>query len=111
MILHKLLIIDHTNNGDYEDPDELDEDNDWETQQIRKAVTGSQLAAAQQESVGMTTLYNNIVSHPMVVQEQVMMPTLINQKTRFPDSYVPQGLITTMDPDDIIIKTKEMYVF
>lgn len=58
----------------------------------------------------MATLYNNIVPHPMVVQEQVM-PTLINQKTRFPDSYVPQGLITTMDPDDIINKTKEMYIF
>lgn len=58
----------------------------------------------------MTTLYNNIAPHPMVVQEQVVLPTLLNQKPRFPDSYVPQGLISTMDPDDVINKTKEMYV-
>lgn len=97
------MILDHSNNTEFEDPDELDEDNDWETQQIRKAVTGSQLAAAQQESAGMAALYNN-----MVIQEQAMMPILMNQKPRFSDSYAPQGLMSTMSPDDIINKTKEM---
>lgn len=99
------MILDHTNNSEYEDPDELDEDNDWETQQIRKAVTGSQLAAAQQESAGMSVLYNN-----MVIQEQAMMPILMNQTPRFPDSYAPQAPMTTMDIDDIINKSKEMYI-
>lgn len=96
-------MTDHTNNTEFEDPDELDEDNEWETQQIRKAVTGSQLAAAQQESAGMAALYNN-----MVIQEQAMMPILMNQKPRFSDSYAPQGLMSTMSPDDIINKTKEI---
>ncbi|KAE9544711.1 hypothetical protein AGLY_000253 [Aphis glycines] len=100
--LHSTM-TDHTNNTEFEDPDELDEDNDWETQQIRKAVTGSQLAAAQQESAGMAALYNN-----MVIQEQAMMPILMNQKPRFSDSYAPQGLMSTMSPDDIINKTKEI---
>jgi len=99
------LILDHTNNTEFEDPDELDEDNDWETQQIRKAVTGSQLAAVQQESAGMSVLYNN-----MVIQEQATMPILMNQKPRFPDSYAPQAPMTTMDIDDIINKSKEMYI-
>lgn len=104
--------LDHSNNSDLEDPDELDEDNDWETQQIRKAVTGSQLAAVQQESAGIAAMYNNIVPHPMIAQDQqVIMPTLINQKPRFPDStYVPQGLMTTMDVDEIINKSKTMYI-
>lgn len=44
----------------------------------------------------------------MVIQEQVVIPSLINQKPRFSDSYVPQGLITTMNPEDVIIKAKEM---
>jgi len=52
----------------------------------------------------MTALYNN-----MVIQEQAVTPTLINQQPRFINSYVPQGLITTMNPEDIINKTKEMY--
>lgn len=71
-------------------------------------MTGSQLAAAQQESASMTAMFNNIVSQSMVVQEQTMMPTLMNQNSRFPDSYVPQRLLSTMDPDEIINKTKEM---
>lgn len=100
-----MILDNNTKNNDFEDPDELDEDNDWETQQIRKAVTGSQLAAAQQESAGITSLYNN-----MIIQEPTAMPTLINQKPRFPEPYVPQRLMTTMSPDDIIDKTKEMYI-
>ncbi|XP_015374391.1 PREDICTED: PAX3- and PAX7-binding protein 1 isoform X1 [Diuraphis noxia] len=96
-------MADHTNNTEFEDPDELDEDNDWETQQIRKAVTGSQLAAAQQESAGMSVMYNN-----MVIQEQAAMPISMNQKPRFPDSYAPQAPMTTMDIDDIINKSKEI---
>lgn len=51
----------------------------------------------------MTSMYNN-----MAIQEQIAMPLLINQKPRFPNSYVPQGLIATTSPDDIINKTKEM---
>lgn len=105
------MILDHANNSDFEDPDEVDEDNDWETQQIRKAVTGSQLAAAQQESAGMAAMYNNIVSHSIAIQEQQTMIPLMNQKPRFSDAYVPQGLMSTIDPDDIINKTKEMYLY
>lgn len=101
--------LDHTNNNDFEDPDEADEDNDWETQQIRKAVTGSQLAAAQQESAGMAAMYNNIVSHSIAMQEQQTMMPLTNQKPRFSDVYVPQGLTSIINSDDIINKTKEMY--
>lgn len=104
------MVLDHTNNSDFQDPDELDEDNDWETQQIRKAVTGSQLAAAQQESAGMAAIYNNIVSQSMVIQEGTTIPTLVNQKAQFPDSYVPQGLMSTMSPDDVIDKIVEMYI-
>lgn len=100
-----MVLDNNTKNNDFEDPDELDEDNDWETQQIRKAVTGSQLAAAQQESAGITSLYNN-----MIIPEPTAMPTLINHKPRFPEPYVPQRLMTTMSPDDIIDKTKEMYI-
>lgn len=107
--IHFFYLDRTNNNSDFEDPEELDEDNDWETQQIRKAVTGSQLAAAQQESVGLTTLYD-ITSHSMVMQEQPIPQTMINQRPRFPDAYVPQGLITTLNPDEIIIKTKEMYI-
>lgn len=104
------MFLDRTNNkSDFEDPDELDEDNDWETQQIRKAVTGSQLAAAQQESAGLTALYNNIATHSIVMQEQPTAQSMINQRPRFPDSYVPQGLMTTLNPNEIINKTKEMY--
>lgn len=97
--------LDHTNNTEFEDPDELDEDNDWETQQIRKGVTVSQLAAAQQESSGMSALYNN-----MVIQEQSMIPIVMSQKPRFSDSYAPQAPMTTMNLDDIINKSKEMYI-
>lgn len=108
MLIH---FLDRTNNNsDYEDPDELDEDNDWETQQIRKAVTGSQLAAAQQESVGLAAMYNNITSQSMVMQEQPNAQAMINQRPRFPNSYVPQGLMTKLNPDEIIYKTREMYV-
>lgn len=103
-------MLDPTNNTEFEDPDELDDDNDWETQQIRKAVSGSQLAAAQQESVGTGIMYNNVVSHSIAIQEPIMMPILMNQKACFPDTYVPQGLISTMNPDDVINKTKEMYI-
>ncbi|KAL4143140.1 hypothetical protein QTP88_005504 [Uroleucon formosanum] len=100
--LHTTM-ADHTNNTEFEDPDELDEDNDWETQQIRKGVTVSQLAAAQQESSGMNTLYNN-----MVIQEQAMIPIVMNQKPQFSDSYTPQAPMTTMNLDDIINKSKEI---
>lgn len=57
----------------------------------------------------MGAMYNNITSHS-IIQEPTMMPTLMNQKIRFPDSYIPQGLISTMSLDDIINKTKEMYI-
>lgn len=97
--------LDQTNNTEFEDPDELDEDNDWETQQIRKGVTVSQLAAAQQESSGMSAMYNN-----MIIQEQAMIPIVMSQKPRFPDSYAPQAPMTTMNLDDIINKSKEMYI-
>lgn len=53
----------------------------------------------------MATLYNN-----MVIQEQAMMPILLNQKPRFSDSHAPQELMSTMSPDEIINKTKEMYI-
>jgi len=99
------LILDHTNSTEFEDPDELDEDNDWETQQIRKGVTVSQLAAAQQESSGMNALYNN-----MIIHEQAMMPVVMSQKPRFSDSFTPQAPMTTMNLDDIINKSKEMYI-
>jgi len=104
------MVLDHTNNSDFEDPDELDEDNDWETQQIRKAVTGSQLAAVQQESASMATMYN-MVSHSMVPQNQQAM-TSMSQKPRFPESsaYVPQRLMSVMDMDEIIAKSKAMYI-
>lgn len=46
----------------------------------------------------------------MVIQEETMVPTLVNQKARFPDSYVPQGLMSTMSPDDVIDKIVEMYI-
>lgn len=93
-----------------EDPDELDEDNDWETQQIRKAVTGSQLAAAQQESC--MSMYNNSVPHPTVIQEQTIIPGILtNQKARFQESYVPQRVLAPMIPDDVVNKTKEMYIY
>lgn len=57
----------------------------------------------------MAAMYNNIVSHSMVIQEQQVMTPLINQKPRFSNSYVPQGLMSTINSDDIINKTKEMY--
>lgn len=100
--LHTTM-ADQTNNTEFEDPDELDEDNDWETQQIRKGVTVSQLAAAQQESSGMSAMYNN-----MIIQEQAMIPIVMSQKPRFPDSYAPQAPMTTMNLDDIINKSKEI---
>ncbi|VVC35828.1 Hypothetical protein CINCED_3A011863 [Cinara cedri] len=98
-----ITMADHTTSSDFQDPDELDEDNDWETQQIRKAVTGSQLAAAQQESASIASIYNN-----MIIQEETMIPTLVNQKARFLDSYVPQGLMSSMSPDDVINKIVEI---
>lgn len=55
-------------------------------------------------------MYSNIVPHPMVVQEQTIIP-LMNQKARFQEPYVPQRLLPPMIPDDIINKTREMYIY
>jgi len=53
----------------------------------------------------MNALYNN-----MVIQGQAMMPVVMSQKPRFSDSYAPQAPMTTMNLDDIINKSKEMYI-
>lgn len=58
----------------------------------------------------MAAMYNNIVSHSIAVQEQQAMIPLMNQKPRFSDVYVPQGLTSIINSDDIINKTKEMYI-
>lgn len=69
------------------------------------------MAAAQQESAGIAAMYNNIGPNSLISQEQqAMIPLLINQKPRFPDSCVPQQLVPIMSPDNIVNKTKEMYV-
>lgn len=100
-----MTIIDNVNT-DIQDNDEMDEDdNDWETQQIRKAVTGSQLAAVQQESC--LSLYGNGLPIGAVSQEH-NMTAMIEQKGRITN--VLQNVASSMNPNEIVKKTQDMYV-
>ncbi|XP_050526915.1 PAX3- and PAX7-binding protein 1 [Daktulosphaira vitifoliae] len=92
-------------NTDIQDNNEMDEDdNDWETQQIRKAVTGSQLAAAQQESTCIS-LYGNGLLHNAGSQEHTMT-TMIEQKGRITN--ISQNIASFINPIEIIKKTQDI---
>ncbi|XP_050428525.1 PAX3- and PAX7-binding protein 1 isoform X2 [Adelges cooleyi] len=100
-----ITMTDNANSDEIQDNDEMDEDdNDWETQQIRKGVTGSQLAAAQQESTCMN-MYSNVVPHPAIPQVTTIM---MEQKDKIINTYAPHGLASTMKPNEIVKKTNEI---
>ncbi|XP_022193893.2 PAX3- and PAX7-binding protein 1 [Nilaparvata lugens] len=90
--------------------DDVDKDDEWEKQQIRKGVTGAQLVAVQQENFYYQQFMMQQTSAPssisnMAAAQPEIPPTTITT-TSFP-THPPTDANTAIDPPSVVKKMKD----